>query len=192
MALMPVAGDVDCVVAAELVEAGRAMARGLVTPERTTLIASSHREYTISERSAMGSAVDRSRTHRYCACPGKALHPIRHGRHGREARQRDQRRTARCNRRQRRAAVQKRGISKPPSAAAALPSKPISPRSRMLSTTAAAGTVDEACSNAAAAKLAERNPDDRPARPQLQELLQRLQGCCPLRCSPWRSQGCDA
>ena len=45
MALMPVAGDVDCVVAAELVEAGRAIARGLVTPERTTLIASSHREY---------------------------------------------------------------------------------------------------------------------------------------------------
>jgi indolepyruvate ferredoxin oxidoreductase beta subunit len=56
MALMPVAGDVDCVVAAELVEAGRSIARGLVTPERTTLIASSHREYTIGERSAMGSA----------------------------------------------------------------------------------------------------------------------------------------
>jgi len=57
MALMPVAGDVDCVVAAELIEAGRAIARGLVTPERTTLIASSHREFTISERSAMGRAV---------------------------------------------------------------------------------------------------------------------------------------
>ena len=57
MALMPVAGDVDCVVAAELVEAGRAMARGLVTPERTTLIASSHRELTIGERSTMGQAV---------------------------------------------------------------------------------------------------------------------------------------
>lgn len=57
MALMPVAGDVDCVVAAELVEAGRAIARGVVTPERTTLIASAHREYTIGERSAMGGAV---------------------------------------------------------------------------------------------------------------------------------------
>jgi len=57
MALMPVAGDVDCVVAAELVEAGRSMARGLVTPERTTLIASSHREFTIGERSAMGRSV---------------------------------------------------------------------------------------------------------------------------------------
>jgi indolepyruvate ferredoxin oxidoreductase beta subunit len=59
MALMPVAGDVDCVVAAELVEAGRAIARGIVTPDRTTLIASSHREYTIGERSAMGAAAPR-------------------------------------------------------------------------------------------------------------------------------------
>jgi indolepyruvate ferredoxin oxidoreductase, beta subunit len=57
MALMPVAGDVDCVVAAELAEAGRSMARGLVTPGRTTLIASSHREFTIGERSAMGRSV---------------------------------------------------------------------------------------------------------------------------------------
>jgi indolepyruvate ferredoxin oxidoreductase beta subunit len=58
MALMPVAGDVDCVVAAELAEAGRSMARGLVTPGRTTLIASSHRELTIGERSAMGRSVE--------------------------------------------------------------------------------------------------------------------------------------
>lgn len=54
MALMPVPGDVDCVVASELAEAGRAMQRGLLTPDRTTLIASSHRSYTISEKSAMG------------------------------------------------------------------------------------------------------------------------------------------
>ena len=32
MALMPVPGDVDCVIASELVEAGRAVQRGLVTP----------------------------------------------------------------------------------------------------------------------------------------------------------------
>ena len=56
MALMPVAGDVDCVVASELAEAGRAIQRGLVTPERTTLIASTHRSYTIGEKSAMGRA----------------------------------------------------------------------------------------------------------------------------------------
>ena len=57
MAMMPVTGDVDCVVASELVEAGRAMQRGLVTPDRTTLIASSHRSYTISEKSAMGDGL---------------------------------------------------------------------------------------------------------------------------------------
>lgn len=54
MALMPVPGDVDCVVASELVEAGRAVQRGLVTPRVTTLIASSHRSYVISEKSALG------------------------------------------------------------------------------------------------------------------------------------------
>jgi len=54
MALMPVAGDVDCVVASELAEAGRAIQRGLVTPDRTTLISSTHRSYVISEKSAMG------------------------------------------------------------------------------------------------------------------------------------------
>jgi indolepyruvate ferredoxin oxidoreductase beta subunit len=59
MALMPVSGDVDCVVASELAEAARAIQRGLVTPDRTTLIASSHRSYTISEKSALGrGAVD--------------------------------------------------------------------------------------------------------------------------------------
>jgi indolepyruvate ferredoxin oxidoreductase, beta subunit len=54
MALMPVAGDVDCVVASELVEAGRVIQRGLVHRERTTLIASSHRSYSVAEKSAMG------------------------------------------------------------------------------------------------------------------------------------------
>jgi len=54
MALMPVPGDVDCVVASELVEAGRAIQRGLVDRERTTLIASTHRAYSIAEKSAMG------------------------------------------------------------------------------------------------------------------------------------------
>ncbi|MDE2150313.1 MAG: indolepyruvate oxidoreductase subunit beta family protein [Gammaproteobacteria bacterium] len=54
LALMPVPGDVDVVVAAELMEAGRALLRGLVTPERTTLIASTHRVYAISEKSAPG------------------------------------------------------------------------------------------------------------------------------------------
>lgn len=54
MALLPVPGDVDCLVASELVEAARAIQRGLVTPDRTTLIASSHRSYAIVEKSALG------------------------------------------------------------------------------------------------------------------------------------------
>jgi len=59
MALMPVPGDVDCVIASELAEAGRAIQRGLVTPDRTTLISSTHRTYAIGEKSAMGrGAVD--------------------------------------------------------------------------------------------------------------------------------------
>src|SRR6516162_692152 len=57
MALMPVAGDVDCVIASELAEAGRAIARGLVNRERTTLIASIHRSYAIGEKSALSRGI---------------------------------------------------------------------------------------------------------------------------------------
>jgi indolepyruvate ferredoxin oxidoreductase, beta subunit len=53
MALMPHPGDVDVVVASELIEAGRAVARGIVTPDRTTVIASTHRVYAIGEKTAM-------------------------------------------------------------------------------------------------------------------------------------------
>jgi indolepyruvate ferredoxin oxidoreductase beta subunit len=54
LALMPLPGDVDVVLASELMEAGRAVQRGLVTPDRTTLIASTHRVFSITEKSAMG------------------------------------------------------------------------------------------------------------------------------------------
>jgi indolepyruvate ferredoxin oxidoreductase beta subunit len=54
LALMPVAGEVDVVIASELMEAGRAVQRGLVTPDRTTLIASTHRVYSMAERTAPG------------------------------------------------------------------------------------------------------------------------------------------
>ncbi len=54
MALMPSPGDVDVVVASEWVEAGRMIQRGLVTPDRTTLIASTHRSYTVAEKSHPG------------------------------------------------------------------------------------------------------------------------------------------
>lgn len=57
LAMMPTPGDVDLVLAAELMEGGRAIQRGLVTPDRTTLIASSHRSYAISEKSAPGNGI---------------------------------------------------------------------------------------------------------------------------------------
>ena len=62
LALMPNPGDVDLVVASELMEAGRAMQRGLVTGERTTLVVSTHRVYTIGEKSALGDGLADSET----------------------------------------------------------------------------------------------------------------------------------
>ena len=52
--LTPNPGDVDIVAASELVEAGRVLQGGFVHPRRTTLVASLHREYAVSEKSAMG------------------------------------------------------------------------------------------------------------------------------------------
>lgn len=54
LGLNPVPGEVDIVVASELMEAGRALQRGLVTSERTTLVASTHRVYSMTERTAVG------------------------------------------------------------------------------------------------------------------------------------------
>jgi indolepyruvate ferredoxin oxidoreductase beta subunit len=54
LALMPLPGDVDVVLASELMEAGRAVQRGLVTPDRTVLVASTHRVYAIAEKIALG------------------------------------------------------------------------------------------------------------------------------------------
>lgn len=53
-ALTPTAGDLDLVVASELVEAGRAIQNGFVTPSRTTLIGATSRVFAIGERIAMG------------------------------------------------------------------------------------------------------------------------------------------
>lgn len=57
LAQMPTPGDVDVVLASEFVEAGRSILRGIVTPDRTTLIASSHRSFTIGEKSAPGEGI---------------------------------------------------------------------------------------------------------------------------------------
>ncbi|MGA8158642.1 MAG: hypothetical protein WB822_21050, partial [Rhodoplanes sp.] len=54
LALIPTPGDADIVIASELMEAGRAVQRGFVTPDRTMLITSTHRVYAITEKIALG------------------------------------------------------------------------------------------------------------------------------------------
>jgi indolepyruvate ferredoxin oxidoreductase beta subunit len=53
LSLTPSPGNVDIMVASELVEAGRAMVNGFVSPDRTTLIASTHRIYATVEKMQM-------------------------------------------------------------------------------------------------------------------------------------------
>jgi indolepyruvate ferredoxin oxidoreductase beta subunit len=52
-----VPGDVDLVVVGEMAETGRAIQKGFVTPNITTLIASSHRIYTVHEKEALGDGI---------------------------------------------------------------------------------------------------------------------------------------
>src|SRR5258708_11170954 len=71
-ALMPVPGEVDIALASELMEAGRAIQRGLVTPDRTTLIASTHRVYSMTEKTAIGDGkVDSRQLIEACRTAGK-------------------------------------------------------------------------------------------------------------------------
>ncbi len=56
-ALAPSEADVDVVIAAELMEAGRAIMRGFVTPDKTTLIASEHRMLAVSEKVQPGNGI---------------------------------------------------------------------------------------------------------------------------------------
>ncbi|MGB0629147.1 MAG: indolepyruvate oxidoreductase subunit beta family protein [Alphaproteobacteria bacterium] len=60
MALYPAPGNMDIVVTSELMEAGRMLENGMVTPDRTTLIASTHRVYSVVEKSAMGDGLFRA------------------------------------------------------------------------------------------------------------------------------------
>ena len=53
LALMPMPGDVDVVLASELMEAARAVERGFVTPDKTLLIASTHRVFAMTEKIAL-------------------------------------------------------------------------------------------------------------------------------------------
>src|SRR6516165_10021671 len=53
LGLLPMPGDVDVVLASELMEAARAVERGFVTPDKTLLIASTHRVFSMTERIAL-------------------------------------------------------------------------------------------------------------------------------------------
>jgi indolepyruvate ferredoxin oxidoreductase beta subunit len=55
--LYPMPGDVDVIMASELLEAGRAIEMDYASPERTTLIASTHRLFAIAEKTALGNGI---------------------------------------------------------------------------------------------------------------------------------------
>jgi indolepyruvate ferredoxin oxidoreductase beta subunit len=72
LALIPTPGDVDVLLASELMEAGRAVQRALVTPDRTTLIASTHRVFAIAEKTAMGDGrADAAQIEAACAAAAR-------------------------------------------------------------------------------------------------------------------------
>ncbi len=75
LALMPVPGDVDIVIASELMEAGRAIQRGLITPDRTTLIASANRVFSMTEKVAMADGrVDDAKLVEACRAAARTMH----------------------------------------------------------------------------------------------------------------------
>ena len=57
MSMFPAPGDVDVVICSEIIEAGRLIQRGFVTPDRTTLVSSTHRTFGIAEKAALGNGV---------------------------------------------------------------------------------------------------------------------------------------
>jgi indolepyruvate ferredoxin oxidoreductase beta subunit len=80
--LYPMPGDVDVIMASELLEAGRAVEMDYASPERTTLIMSTHRLFAIGEKTALGNGIfpaDRVReaasalTRRLIACDALAV-----------------------------------------------------------------------------------------------------------------------
>lgn len=75
LSLYPAIGDVDLYAASELLEVGRAISNGFVTPDRTTVVVATHRIYTIAERAAMGDGrYDRDRLIGAASEMAKRLH----------------------------------------------------------------------------------------------------------------------
>jgi indolepyruvate ferredoxin oxidoreductase beta subunit len=80
--LYPMPGDVDVIMASELLEAGRTIEMDYASPERTTLIASTHRLFAIGEKTALGNGIfpaerveeaARALTRRLIACDALAV-----------------------------------------------------------------------------------------------------------------------
>ncbi len=55
--LFPVPGALDVLLAPELLEVGRAIEAGFASPSRTTIVASTHRLYSIHEKTPAGNAI---------------------------------------------------------------------------------------------------------------------------------------
>jgi indolepyruvate ferredoxin oxidoreductase beta subunit len=55
--LYPTPGDVDVIVASELLEAGRTIEMDYASPGRTTMVASTHRLFSIAEKSVPGDGI---------------------------------------------------------------------------------------------------------------------------------------
>ena len=132
LSLMPAPGDVDIVIGAELMEAGRAIQRGLVTPDRTTLIASSHRSLAVQREDRAGRRHRRFRPRSMTQPQAAAKRFIAFdmARARRENRQRHLGGAVRRARRLRRAAVPARGLSRRRSARPASASSRACARSR--------------------------------------------------------------
>ncbi len=72
--LYPAAGDVDAIIAPEFLEAGRVVEQGYASPDRTTLVCSTHRVYGIPEKMAVGDGVyPREKLERACRQLSKAF-----------------------------------------------------------------------------------------------------------------------
>jgi hypothetical protein len=75
-------GHVDIVIGAELMEAGRAIQRGLVTPDRTTLIASTQRSLAVKEKMVPGDGIsDSDQVYKAARVASKRFITLRHGRY---------------------------------------------------------------------------------------------------------------
>ena len=111
LGLTPVPGDVDIVIASELMEAGRAVQRGLVTPDKTTFIVSTNRVYAMTEKIALADGrVDSPALLEALPHHGEAAHSRRHGAARGIDRQRDLVRAVRRAGRRQRAADAAHGL----------------------------------------------------------------------------------